>query len=75
MVAGNVWPARSPAGSQFWLTMPSRTKVQRCWDMPGSTAGSQRDGDWMSPASIAPSETVSCETSLPKYDCEAAWMP
>ena len=75
IAAGKTCPARSAAGSQFWLTMPSRTKFQRCSDMPRSTAGSHRDGDWMSPASIAPSDTESCETSFPKYACDAAWMP
>ena len=75
IAAGNVCAPRSAAGSQFWPTIPSRTKAQRCSDIPRSTAGSQRDGDWIRPASIAPSDTDSCETSLSKYDCAAAWMP
>ena len=46
--------------------LPSRTKFQRSFDFSGFFAGSHRDGDWIVPASIAPSATVSSLTSLPK---------
>jgi hypothetical protein len=46
--------------------MPSRTKVQRCSECCGFTAGSQRDGDWINPASIAPSLGDRSCTFFPK---------
>jgi hypothetical protein len=73
--AGNCCCARSPWLSQPCETMPSSTKFHRSTDRSGLCAGSQREGDWMMPASIAPSETVRSPTFLPKYACEAAWIP
>ena len=64
--AGNACCARSAPGSQPWATMPSSTKFHRSVDFSRFFAGSQRDGDWMMPASIAPSDTVRSLTSLPK---------
>jgi hypothetical protein len=59
-----------------WLsTMPLSTKFQRSWALSGFLAGSQFDGAWMTPASIAPSDTVRSATSLSKYAFAAAWMP
>ena len=46
--------------------MPSSTQFQRIADASGSTAGSSTDGRWISAASSAPSDTVSCSTGLPK---------
>ena len=67
--------ARSAGVSQPWATMPSRTKFQRATAPSGLTAGSHRDGDWITPASTAPSATVRSCTFLPKYAWLAAWMP
>ena len=65
-VAGKTAASRSARESQPWATMPSRTKFQRCSALSGLSAGSQRDGDWISPASSAPSAGVSSVTDLPK---------
>ena len=63
---GNTSWARSAAGNQPCATMPSSTKFQRSLDLSGFLAGSHRDGDWIVPASIAPSATDRSLTSLPK---------
>ena len=74
-VAGKTAASRSARGSQPCATMPSRTKFQRATARSGFTAGSHRDGDWITPASTAPSATVRSCTFLPKYAWLAAWMP
>jgi hypothetical protein len=63
---GNVCAARSALSSHPCSTMPSSTKFHRSCERSGFFAGSHRDGDWMTPASIAPSDTVSCPASLLK---------
>lgn len=72
---GNLCCARSAGLIQPWATMPSSTKFHRCWDISRFFAGSQRDGDWISPAIIAPSEAFRSWTFFPKYAWLAAWMP
>ncbi|SKW19905.1 Uncharacterised protein [Mycobacteroides abscessus subsp. massiliense] len=48
------------------VTMPSSTQFHRFVDSGRSTAGSRRDGRWISAANNAPSDTVSCSTGLSK---------